>query len=179
MRLGLCVCPLLLPCSHSFPLFFVFSSLGIFHLWQRLSPTQLTCVIWKISWHDAAKSQREESRGRKEPKETEKEREREPERHKVAAASKAPLEKHFSIWFFLFFSPFLFQLQRPRTKNSWLSDLQKRKTWFLGAICQLVTGWEHAAYTQRSARSHINLHVKMGKLVRTLTRIRSNEKSDK
>jgi len=24
------------------------------------------------------------------------------ERHKVAAASKAPLEKHFSIWFFLF-----------------------------------------------------------------------------
>lgn len=54
MRLGFCVCPFatLWP-FHSFPLI---SSLGIFHLWQRLCSSQLTCVIWKISWHDAAKT---------------------------------------------------------------------------------------------------------------------------
>jgi len=48
-------------------------------------------------------------------------------RHKVAAASKVPLEKPFSIsvfpfypdFYHFFFSFFHFQLHRPRTKNAY------------------------------------------------------------
>lgn len=118
------------------------SRLSIFHLWQRQSPMQLTCVIWKISWHDAAKISKKKKKWQSPGKRRERVRDIQEEREKESPAQgrfafKSAAQKSiFKIEVF----PFLFfqlEKKRPRTKNSLTCRF---------FFCFLWS--EHVAYTQ-------------------------------